>query len=82
MMCYFFAVYADADPTKSLTVMNDDAMTMAKRAAAILLLSIMFDDNDNATFLRSMKENSAVKQLTYLSGTLLLTCNYSMTHYY
>jgi hypothetical protein len=48
---------AYADPTKSVTVKNDDAMTMAKRAAAILLLSIMFDDIDNAIFLRSMKEN-------------------------
>jgi hypothetical protein len=48
----FLAAYADADATKSLITIRDEAMTMAKRAAIVLLLKIMFDDIDDAIFFK------------------------------
>jgi hypothetical protein len=50
----FLAAYADADaePTKPLTTTRDEAMAMAKRAATILVLDIMFDDVDYAIFFK------------------------------
>jgi hypothetical protein len=49
----FFA--ANAKPTKPLATISDDAMAMAKRAAAVLLVNITIDAN--ATFLRNTKIN-------------------------
>jgi hypothetical protein len=48
----FLAAYADAEPTKPLTTIRDEAMAMAKRAATILVLNIMFDDVDDAIFFK------------------------------
>jgi hypothetical protein len=49
----FFA--ANAEPTKPLATISDEAMAMAKRAAVVLLVNIIIDNN--AKFLRNMKAN-------------------------